>query len=48
VMLAGVAGRSLRLRVDQLSIEDAAGSGTALSLKPGDAVQELVPLLGGG
>jgi DNA gyrase subunit A len=46
VTLAGVAGRSLRLRVDQLSPEDAAGSGTTLSLKPGDAVQELVPLLG--
>jgi DNA gyrase subunit A len=46
VTLAGVSGRSLRLQVDQLSPEDAAGSGTALILKPGDAVQELVPLLG--
>jgi DNA gyrase subunit A len=46
VTLAGVTGRSLRLRVDQLSPEDAMDTGTALSLKPGDAVQELVPLLG--
>jgi DNA gyrase subunit A len=46
VMLAGATGRSLRLRVDQLNPEDAAGAGTALSLKPSDAVQELVPLLG--
>ncbi len=46
VILAGPAGRSQRLQVDRLSPEDAAGSGTALSLKPGDTVQELVPLIG--
>jgi hypothetical protein len=46
VTLTGVTGRSLRLRVDQLGAEDAMGTGTCLGLKPGDAVMELVPLLG--
>jgi DNA gyrase subunit A len=46
VTLTGVTGRSLRLRVDQLSPEDAMGTGTCLGLKTGDAVEELVPLLG--
>jgi DNA gyrase subunit A len=46
VTLAGVSGRSLRLPVDQLTTEEATGTGMALDLKPGDAVQELVPLLG--
>jgi DNA gyrase subunit A len=46
VTLTGVTGRSLRLRVDQLGAEDAMGTGTCLGLKPGDAVRELVPLLG--
>jgi DNA gyrase subunit A len=46
VTLAGVSGRSLRLRIDQLTTEEATGTGMALDLKPGDAVRELVPLLG--
>jgi DNA gyrase subunit A len=45
--LEGAEGRSLRLAADQLPAEDCGGSGVALALKPGDAVRELVPLLGG-
>lgn len=45
--LEGAEGRSLRLAADQLPAEDCGGSGLALPLKAGDAVRELVPLLGG-
>ncbi|WP_216904340.1 DNA topoisomerase (ATP-hydrolyzing) subunit A [Synechococcus sp. CCY 9618] len=45
VLLAGGEGRSLRLTVDSLAPEDCSGAGTALTLKSGDAVTELVPLL---
>ncbi len=48
VLLEGSEGRSLRLKADQLPAEDCGGSGTALPLKPGDAVHELVPLIGAG
>ena len=47
VTLEGSDGRSLRLSADQLPPEDCGGSGLALTLKAGDAVRELVPLLGG-
>jgi DNA gyrase subunit A len=47
VTLEGSDGRSLRLKADQLVPEDCGGSGTLLALKAGDAVLELVPLLGG-
>ncbi|MDM7954244.1 MAG: DNA topoisomerase 4 subunit A [Cyanobium sp. CZS 25K] len=47
VTLEGGEGRSLRLGADQLPAEDCGGSGLALELKAGDAVRELVPLLGG-
>ncbi|MEA5390175.1 DNA topoisomerase (ATP-hydrolyzing) [Cyanobium gracile UHCC 0139] len=47
VTLEGGEGRSLRLGADQLPAEDCGGSGVALELKAGDAVRELVPLLGG-
>jgi DNA gyrase subunit A len=46
VTLAGNEGRSLRLTVDSLAPEDCGGSGTSLPLKAGDAVLELVPLIG--
>ncbi len=45
VMLAGGEGRSLRLTVTSLTPEDCSGSGESLSLKAGDAVVELVPLI---
>jgi len=47
VTLEGPEGRNLRLSADQLPPEDCGGSGLALTLKAGDAVRELVPLLGG-
>jgi DNA gyrase subunit A len=47
VDLGEAGGRGLRLRVDQLTPEEPSGSGLALPLKPGDAVQELVPLIQG-
>ncbi|MCP9835651.1 MULTISPECIES: DNA topoisomerase (ATP-hydrolyzing) subunit A [unclassified Cyanobium] len=47
VTLEGGDGRSLRLKAEQLALEDCGGSGTLLALKAGDAVQQLVPLIGG-
>ncbi|KEF42406.1 MAG: topoisomerase IV [Cyanobium sp. CACIAM 14] len=46
VTLEGGEGRSLRLQADQLPPEDCGGSGMALPLKTGDALGELVPLIG--
>jgi DNA gyrase subunit A len=48
VRLEGGEGRSLRRRLDTLPIEDPSGAGLALELNPGDALRELVPLLGSG
>ncbi len=45
VVLAGSEGRSLRLTVASLAPEDCSGSGESLTLKAGDAVAELVPLI---
>ena len=45
VVLAGGEGRSLRLTVASLAPEDCSGSGESLTLKAGDAVVELVPLI---
>jgi DNA gyrase subunit A len=47
VTLEGSDVRSLRLKADQLAPEDCGGSGTLLALKAGDAVLQLVPLIGG-
>ncbi len=45
VVLAGGNGRSLRLKLAELPLEDTFGSGLSIGLGPGQQVQELVPLL---
>ena len=46
VMAATVAGgRSLRLRLEELERQDSLGPGQTIPLKPGETIQELVPLL---
>ena len=45
VVLAGGNGRSLRLKLATIPLEDTSGSGLSLGLAPGQQVQELVPLL---
>jgi DNA gyrase subunit A len=45
VVLAGGNGRSLRLKVAAVPLEDTSGSGLSLGLATGQQVQELVPLL---
>ena len=45
VVLAGGNGRSLRLKLATIPLEDTSGSGLSLGLAPGHQVQELVPLL---
>ena len=45
VVLAGGNGRSLRLRLAAVPLEDTSGSGLSLGLATGQQVQELVPLL---
>jgi DNA gyrase subunit A len=45
VVLAGSNGRSLRLKLAIIPLEDTSGSGLSLGLAPGQQVQELVPLL---
>ncbi|MCX5950501.1 MAG: DNA topoisomerase 4 subunit A [Cyanobacteria bacterium] len=47
VVLAGGNGRSLRLKVADVPLEDTSGSGLNLGLAPGQQVQELIPLLMG-
>jgi DNA gyrase subunit A len=45
VVLAGGNGRSLRLKLAAVPLEDTSGSGLSLGLATGQQVQELVPLL---
>ena len=45
VVLAGGNGRSLRLKLATIPLEDTSGSGLSLGLAQGQQVQELVPLL---
>jgi DNA gyrase subunit A len=45
VVLAGGTGRSLRLKLAAVPLEDTSGSGLSLGLATGQQVQELVPLL---
>lgn len=45
VVLAGGNGRSLRLQLAAVPLEDTSGSGLSLGLTPGQQVQELVPML---
>jgi DNA gyrase subunit A len=46
VTLNGADGRGLRLRLRDLPVEDTAASGMVLSLRDGESVRELVPLIG--